>query len=70
MTQVTFPAAPDSVDNRAFAPEFYMRRVAGTDEIDIGFLKRNGEDYIWCLISKADFINAVRLLLPEELKDA
>ncbi len=70
MTQITFPAASESVDNRAFAPEIYLRRDTGVDEIDIGFLKRDGGDYVWALIHKTDFINSVKLLFPEEFKSA
>lgn len=60
MVEVKFACHPDSVKERPFIPELYLRRT--DDGIEIGLSNRRGYDYAWAIIPKAELDAALALL--------
>lgn len=67
MAEVKFPCHPDSVKDRPFVPELYLRRTG--DGIEIGLSNRRGYDYAWAVIPKAKLEAALALLNLEDQFD-
>jgi hypothetical protein len=66
--EVRFALHPDSIKDRSFLLELYLRRTG--DGLEIGVANRRSEDYAWAVIPFNELDAALALLRIEDQFDA